>query len=604
MARCSLITAVLTMSFLTITEGHGASDRKRKPLPLPSPTASPSPLPTASPTPLLTVAPAPPSTSLSPSQSATPTRVPSPLPKAPATVTFTTGLDKPLPNYEPPTQSHLNLAGSRGETLYSLIKIKSQACFEMQWVDMQDDLQLKNPIRVNVKMYRLPKHDLNHTSVNILPIGNYYDSLIPLNATATNQFQVCSTRSEEWFAIEVQIPPDGADGNYTGILTADQINIANFNLEIWKMLWQRPNEMRVHSSLISWFNLLAHYGGYNSDEANLQNKYINAMRESGFTPTFAWVAVPPILQNSNGEWYYDYANYPKTISSYQELVLKKEPSGWVQLPIPSLDKIEADPVKTLSALENSIHIWNLSGRAYVYLMDEIHSSDYPRLHSLANLFHQYAPSAKILVTTKYVPEIENDIDIFVVLAEYWDSAGQPEPQIYKDLKAKGKDVWLYVSCMSHGCSNSTDSGTPDYVLDRPSVYLRNIGTMMAKYDIKEFLYWRMNHAYTNASPMISDPWTTQLDFDGQGDGNMMYPIKPGMFDFSTHEPGLSLRMKLTQEFLNDRIYHYWMAQKQSPPDWWRTEINSLVRNSREWSHNYADYELLRRKMGRWLNSQP
>lgn len=580
MSRTSLAAALLTMSLVTLNEAQCASDKKRKPLPSPTATATPSP-------------------SASPTATATPT----PLPTQNISLLFSKGLDKPLPNYEPPTANTLALAGSRGESLFALLKVQSESCFGLHWGLLQNINNSADTQTSQIKMYSLPKHYFSQTSISTMPAGDYYDSMVPLNPITANEFQICPQSQNEWFVIETLVPTQSAGGNYAGTIAINNQMATTYSLEIWKMLWQRPNEMRVHSSLISWFNLLAHYGGYNSDEANLQNKYVNAMRENGFTPTFAWIATPPILQNSNGDWFYDYAGYPKASSSYQELVLKKEPTGWVQLPIPSLDKIEADPVKTLTALENTIKIWNLAGRAYVYLMDEIHSSDYPRLHRLSSLFHQYAPSAKILVTTKYVPEIENDIDIFVVLAEFWDSPGNPEPAVYENLKQKGKDVWLYVSCMSHGCSNSVDSGTPDYVIDRSSAYLRNIGTMMAKYHISEFLYWRMNHAYTNTAPMVADPWVTQWDFDGQGDGNMMYPMKPGMFDYSTHEPGISLRMKLTQEYLNDRIYHHWMGQSANVPMWWQSEINKLVTNTRDWSRDYADYENLRLKMGRWLNTQ-
>lgn len=87
---------------------------------------------------------------------------------------------------------------------------------------------------------------------------------------------------------------------------------------------------------------------------------------------------------------------------------------------------------------------------------------------------------------------------------------------YDRLLSKGKELWWYQSCMSHGCIGSApddkcESGYPSYMIDFPSVMNRIMPWMSFFYDIKGELYFSTIHAYTEGNA-----WEDQYYFSGNG----------------------------------------------------------------------------------------
>ncbi|MCB0334068.1 MAG: DUF4091 domain-containing protein [Bdellovibrionales bacterium] len=199
----------------------------------------------------------------------------------------------------------------------------------------------------------------------------------------------------------------------------------------------------------------------------------------------------------------------------------------------------------------------------------------------------------------YSPEFHDVVDIFAPVADFIGTNGFPAMDTYRKLQKEGKEVWWYVSCMSHGCDALADSGISDLVIDRPSSYIRSIGWLGAKEGIDAFLYYFVNYAYQFYPER--DPWKDQWDFSGNGDGTLVYPGRPGMFGLSQHTPLPSLRLKLLRETSQDAQYVSWMKGLPSPPSWWEKEFEELLPTLRTWKRDYGAYTLLRQKMGEFLD---
>jgi hypothetical protein len=141
---------------------------------------------------------------------------------------------------------------------------------------------------------------------------------------------------------------------------------------------------------------------------------------------------------------------------------------------------------------------------------------------------------------------------------------------YDGLVANGKRLWSYQSCMSHGCyTSATDEcnrAWPSYMVDHTAIRNRIMGWQAYRYDLSGELYFDVNYAYGN-----SDPWVTQLQFGGNGDGTLYYPGRPSDIGGTTHIPIESIRLKQIRDGLED--YEYLLLLEQQAG---RAAVLSLI----------------------------
>jgi hypothetical protein len=197
-----------------------------------------------------------------------------------------------------------------------------------------------------------------------------------------------------------------------------------------------------------------------------------------------------------------------------------------------------------------------------------------------------------------IPSLEKAIDIFVPIMNDW-GGDSSRMQRYRLLQREGKQLWTYLSCMSHGCERPVESGYPDWVLDRPSVWIRSMTWVLSQMKIDGFLYYDVDYAYQFYPK--KDPWTDLWYFDGNGDGTLFYPGRPGEHGLKDHQPIDSIRLKAWREASYDAEYIRWMNRLESPPAWWRQGYSALVQSPTEWSKQYEDYQALRDRAGEYLN---
>ncbi len=209
----------------------------------------------------------------------------------------------------------------------------------------------------------------------------------------------------------------------------------------------------------------------------------------------------------------------------------------------------------------STHAW--TDRLFQYTCDEPPQtcawSDIP---SRAASAHAATPSMRTLVTTSIQEANANgvagSIDILVPVINYMDDKwgtyqGNQRPAYDAFLAGSPtRELWLYQSCMSHGCGGSpTDpyfTGWPTYMIDASATRNRAMEWLSFKYGATGELYWETTWAYSH------DAWSNQFDFNGNGDGTLFYPGTPAKIGGSTDIPIASIRLKMIREGMEDYEY--------------------------------------------------
>jgi hypothetical protein len=177
------------------------------------------------------------------------------------------------------------------------------------------------------------------------------------------------------------------------------------------------------------------------------------------------------------------------------------------------------------------------------------------------------------------------IDHFVVLFDNFNVAGH-----WTDY-AEAPGYWNYGSCTSHGsCTNgitNAATGTPDLMLDQNDVHGRLFPMVAYALGAEAALYYSSMYDYG-----VTNPWTNQYEFGGNGDGNLFYPgpanTTEAGYTFSTDTAVASIRMKAIRQGLFD-IEYLNLAKKAGVT----TNFTTLVPNQFSWDRTNTDYDAMR-----------
>jgi hypothetical protein len=199
--------------------------------------------------------------------------------------------------------------------------------------------------------------------------------------------------------------------------------------------------------------------------------------------------------------------------------------------------------------------------AWWYVMDEPTWASEEELESRLTNVSTYSPSMKSMVTTRKDygpnPPLVPEPDIYCPVVDQFENGTHPNEADYS-----ADELWLYTSCMEHGCSDNrdnctdtsecplvsgNDSGRPGMVIDHPVAYIYAFILLPIKYtSIAGLLYYNMveNYdLYLNTEDPPVDPWTDNFNFGGNGDGTLFYPWRDGMYGNATDQPTPSFRLK-------------------------------------------------------------
>lgn len=501
--------------------------------------------------------------------------------------------DKPLGSYSPALESSLALKGSRREVLNFSIRAKGEGCGRI--VLSPFTRSDKRVIRPEARFFLMERIRTSKPSFPGAFVGEHFDPLVPVPDK-----RVCLKNGQlNWLWGEIIVPADAEAGEYHSTLTIAGLPAILVKLQVWPMTIPDQPALPAYSEFTAWYNLLGHFGRWTDQEALLAQRYFSAMLDHRLVPIKLHIRRPPVV-TKGGQLYLNIDSYPDRSQSFRTVSLTARPN-WAFYDFPTVEPDQigsAESERYFKAIENTVGQIGNSEKAFVYLWDEPGQENIPRLVEMAKKVRQWASSLKIMVTIPFYPELQDHVDIFAPVMDQFAAPGFAAAGKYRELQRAGKQVWWYVSCMSHGCDALLDSGRPDFVIDRPASYIRSIAWLSGRYEIDAFLYYSVNDGYQYYPKR--DPWDDLFDFSGNGDGTLFYPGRPGERGLREHQPVPSIRLKLWREASYDAEYIRWMKQLPEPPDWWGRELNSIAASPQRWSRDYQAYTRLRERIGDYL----
>ncbi|MDR3607101.1 MAG: O-antigen ligase family protein [Oligoflexia bacterium] len=517
------------------------------------------------------------------------------------------GGDKPIGRFIPSAQDKLILKGSRGETLNFQIKLRAGGCVKLAF---QTKAGKTAPHGLGARFYEMPYVRTANPSFQGAYVGSHHDPLPPLDDGAfCPDLARGAAQPWSWVWGELRIDPALPPGDYEAVISVKSVESEReipVQLRVWKMIIPEEPAIPLYAEYSSWYGVLGHFGHAHAMEGKLSQAYQREMREHRIFPVKSWVKVPKTRGDAGGAL--DLDDLAEVHSSFREVILDSRPA-WCLIDFPKpIGGTAAEQARYWQGVDQAISGAGLKGKAFVYLWDEPKRDDYRALLSLAKEVKKQAPDLKILVTTSgydrapRMPELEKLIDIYVPVLNDWGvDFNNPKMRRYRFLQDQGKQLWTYLSCMSHGCEGPVDSGLPDWVLDRPSVWIRVMPWVLSRMNLNGFLYYDVDYAYQFYPK--KDPWTDLWYFSGNGDGTLFYPGRPGEHGLKEHRPIDSIRVKLWREASFDAEYIRWMEQLHTTPSWWKAQYDTLVKSPQDWSKSYDAYQALRDQAGEYLNAR-
>jgi hypothetical protein len=199
-------------------------------------------------------------------------------------------------------------------------------------------------------------------------------------------------------------------------------------------------------------------------------------------------------------------------------------------------------------------------RAFDYTADEPpYGSTFDQAAARAATVKQGDPGLRTLVTTTIdqadAHQLSGAIDLMVPVINDVDGTASPyqgDQRAHYDSFAgqPGKGLWMYQSCMSHGCAYGTNgqggsnARWPSYMVDASAAENRAMQWLIFAERGSGELYYQTAQAITTA-------WTDQFQFNGNGDGTLFYPGTTNVIGGQTDVPVASIRLKLIRQGLQD-----------------------------------------------------
>ena len=485
-------------------------------------------------------------------------------------VAWIASTEKPLPGFSP-TRGGFALSGARGETVSSYLVLKNTTTKKIC-----GDLQFAVPSDVALSHYEMKTYSVKRVSYRGGRVGEYDDALVPLEKLK----DVCLSPNERRaYWQDWTIGSDAKAVSQT--LTLKVMGVSRSGtLKIWNLSMPEQPSLPIYSELTTWYLLLGHYGKWHDGEETLAKLYLESMKAHRISSLKTGVKLPDLHNAGSGNDKLDLASLHQLRKSTQL------PGTLLDLPTPMAWSKTSDRDHYLTGLSKSL--LPTDPDPLIYLWDEPKPSELGDVLALARRTKTLVPRAKILITMEPDSRFENSVDIFVPLLDRIDHIKRPQSK---------SQLWAYVSCMSHGCEGPpTDSGAPDLVIDRPSVWVRSIGWIAARVSLSGFLYYSVDNGFRNFPKR--DPWKDLYDFGGNGDGTLYYPLNT-----PDPRPAPSIRLKLLRQASYDHQYLTWMSALPIKPDWYEPGFKAIVSDATHWSKNMEVYENFREKMGDYLASK-
>lgn len=507
---------------------------------------------------------------------------------------------------------NIDLAMARGEfetVILTLPNAKTKDLISKVTLTWKD----KNP-EVELKTYQLFGHHFKSSSFKAqFKAGEIADIPVPLEwlhdkSITPPSFSVLSLPQ---YLFELSAKQKAASGTFTGELSfisgKETIKVP-VKLQIYPVDLPVKFDLKTSFGFAPWEVLKKHYGSWNKDELKLYTQYYEAALEHRIDLHKIYLKFPekeakdPLADAPAAKQSFT----QQTKSLYAGSTHKDNYQMTItDLPVPQEYKtIKAETPRSLKEIENfwkklnaSIVKNNLKEKTFVYYIDEPQEEKLKTIGEELRQIKLWAPDIKFLVTTPYRPSLEGSVDIWVLNLILWDRPTEKSPEFYKQRQTlKNEELWFYVGCNSHGCTEPEDIQNPDFATDRPSAYLRVFPWVALRYGATGVLYYDTVYTYSHGGDL--SPWMDSFDFTGYGEGGLFYPCTPKLGQCKTPQIIPALRLKILRDGLEDvQILKLALSKGFNAQ-----QVNKVVRNARDFSFNTVDYEMIKRAALEYLST--
>jgi uncharacterized protein (TIGR03382 family) len=424
-----------------------------------------------------------------------------------------------------------------------------------------------------VKLFRAELIDVRTPSALDGATGRWPDALVPdvddVVGEKRNAFPFDVSAGESraiW--VEVFVPPGSKPGTYTGevkVTSAEGEARIPVQLQVWDFDLPATSSLKTHFGLSYGVVGRGHGGVAQGDpEAALRARY----GQMGLDHRISLSGV------ADDGFHRDYAHFDR---HYRPLVDGTSPTRLAGAKLTTVKYVgDRTSVEEHRAWAERAKAQGWFDRLFDYTCDEPPlTCSWADIATRTRAVHAADPAFRTLVTTTvdHAEEqgVVDGIDILVPVVNWMDDrpgtrfAG-PQRANYDEFLGSGatKELWLYQSCMSHGCGGTVDIGNPSdadrahtgwptYMIDASAVRNRAMEWLSFLEDATGELYWESAYAYNK------DMWRDQWDFSGNGDGTLFYAGTPARIGGQTHVPVASIRLKMIREGMEDYEYLLMLA---------------------------------------------
>lgn len=417
--------------------------------------------------------------------------------------------------------------------------------------------------------------------------------------------------------IEIFVPPHTIPGTYSGkaTITFQDLPVVAIpiTLHVWDFGLPSTSSLKTSFGLSGPAALKQHRGRYTSDDEldSITHLYAKAALWHRVSIHGGTMAAPPFSANGRIDW----DRYDREVGPFLDGTVFRENEPLFGARASSVDlrthQSADSPEKKISYWREWVRHFSERGwldRLFNYVWDEPSPQSYPQVAAQAELARRADIRIRNLVTTSLDKSLEGVIDIWTPLINCLE-AKPPFPNYcertvprhdYEAEVQRGKSLWWYQSCASHGCKLSRGDyfrGWPSYVVDVAAVAHRILPWLAWKYKVEGELYFSMNEAFSQNR----DPWNHIYLFGGNGDGTLFYPGRPQQIGGTTDIPIESIRLKLIREGLEDYEYLVLLAA-QGLSDVADGAVSRMVTTLYEWNKDPEILYTVRREIGERLSA--
>lgn len=409
----------------------------------------------------------------------------------------------------------------------------------------------------NLWLYRVDLLDVTTPSGSIGTTGTWPDPLVPARDEILDEsrrafpFDVAAGVTRAIWG-EVLVPEDAKAGHYTGSIWIEGENFsAELPIELTVYGFALPSTPTLTTAFLAWLpNIcLAHTGdatcGDWNSAAQLAGRYAQLALDHRITLSNIWVG-----RDHTQDWSGFDAHFGPLLDG----------TAPTRLSGAQMTTAQITGQRTVAKFHSWAEHFRDKGwlsRLYDYTADEPpYGSTFEEIPARAQLAKDADDELAVLVTTNYANAVSHGLldllDIIAPIVNHIDTpeGGNQRPN-YDGFLQSGGRLWLYQSCMSHGCSfGSPTPGVawPSYMVDVSAAKNRLMQWVLWRYRISGELY------YETALAFSADPWSSVYQYSGNGDGTLFYPGTPARIGGTGHVPVASIRLKMIREGIEDYEY--------------------------------------------------